>query len=246
MKSSVSLVELSVRCVLAFAIFLNIVFWFYGRDLRTEWGNVPPAPDVQYASAYGLGDSSFAYRMNGLMLQNLGDVGGRVTPLRDYDYQALTDWFFVQDSLDPQSDYTPYLASYYFSAVQDPHKFRPVLDYLKEVGRRPEGEKWRWLAQGVFMARFKMGDLQLALELAKVLAQSKAAGLPTWARQMPVFILNARGDGKAAYALMLQILKTSANTMHPNEVREMKRYICTRILSEEEARDNPLCAETTL
>lgn len=238
--------ERSVQLFLAFALLLNIVFWFSVRDIRQEWGNVPPAPELKYAASYGVGDSSFSYRLNGLMVQNLGDTGGRVTALKDYDYDSLAQWFFVQDSLDPHSSYMPYLAAYYFSAVQNPEKFRPIIDYLKEVGQRPEGEKWRWLAQAVFMARFKMNDMDLALELAEVLAQSEAEDVPAWARQMPVFVLNAKGNKMGAYALMLQILKTGADKMHPNEISEMKKYICTRILDKEDARDNPLCVEQWL
>ena len=235
--------ERYVQVLLAFALFLNIVFWFSARDIRQEWGNVPPAPDVKYAASYGMGDTSFSYRLNGLMIQNLGDTGGRVTALRDYDFEALARWFFVEDALDPHSNYIPYLAAYYFSDVQEPEKFRPVINYLKVVGRRPEGENWRWLAQAVFMARFKVNDMDLALELAEILAQSQADDVPAWARQMPAFVLNAKGDKMGAYALMLQILKSGADKMHPNEVNTMKTYICTRILNEADARDNPLCVE---
>jgi hypothetical protein len=28
-----------------------------------------------------------------MMLQNAGDIGGRVTNLRDYDFATLRDWF---------------------------------------------------------------------------------------------------------------------------------------------------------
>ncbi|PCK00327.1 MAG: hypothetical protein COA45_00660 [Zetaproteobacteria bacterium] len=241
MPLSLSSQDKQVQLCLALALLLNILFWFSGRDIQARWNNVPPAPSEKYAAAYGMGDAGFAYRLNGLMLQNLGDTGGRVTSLDDYHYDDLAKWFFLQDALDNKSDYTPYLAAYYFGSVQTPEKFRPVLDYLQKVGSQVEGEKWRWFAQGVFLARFKLNDLDKALEMANVLAKTEYEDAPAWVRQMPAFIMTQQGEKKAAYALLLEILKTSAADLHPNEVNAMKAYICSRTLSKEEAAQNPIC-----
>ena len=42
---------------------------------------------------------------------------------------------------------------------------------------------------------------------------------------------------------MIEVLKESAQDLHPNEVYFMKDYICERILDEEEAAIHPLCME---
>ncbi len=207
------------------------------------WGNVPPAPSQEFAATYGLGDKSFAYRVNGLAIQNLGDTGGRITALKDYNYERLAKWFFLEDSLDPHSEYIPYLAGYYFSATQNPKEYAPVLDYLALIGNRSDGEKWRWLAQAVYIARFLMDDMDKSLELANLLAQTKSENVPSWTRQMPAFVMTAKGDKDAAYALFLEILKSSASTMHPNEINSMKIYICTRILDAQDAAKNTLCQD---
>lgn len=233
--------ESKIKLLLMVALVINVSFWFSFRDVKGRWINVPPAPDVKYADSYGLGDRSFAYRLNGIMIQNLGDTGGRSTSLKDYNYHALTKWFYLQDHLDPTSDFIPYLASFYFGGVQEPELFRPVLDYLSEVGSRADGQKWRWLAQGVYLARYKMEDIDRALELANILANTKNENAPSWVRRMPAFIMTAKGEKQAAYALLLEILRTSAEDLHPNEVNATRAYICMRILSEEEAAANPLC-----
>ncbi len=230
-----------IKILLAFALLLNILFWFSVRDIDARWTNVPPPPNEKYASLYGLGDSSFSYRINSLMLQNLGDTGGRVTALEDYNYETLAQWFYLQDRLDPVSNFIPYLASYYFGSVQTPEVLSPVLDYLVDIGKRPYGEKWRWLAHGVFLARFEMKDIDKALEMANILSNVENDDIPGWARHMPAFILNAKGEKEAAYALFLEILKSSSDKMHPNEVNATKSYICTRILSKQEAVQNPIC-----
>jgi len=230
-----------LKAVLAFVLAVNILTWFYAREAQGRWLNVPPVPGKLGVVSFSLGDKQFAYRSLGIVLQNLGDTGGRTTSLKDYDYDRLTQWFFLMDDLDPISDFVPFLASYYFGGVQDPKKFRPVLDYLAEIGTRPEGQKWRWLAQGVYLARYRMNDLDKALELAYKLARVENDDMPGWARQMPGFVLTAKGEKEAAYALMVETLKSSADKLDPTEVNYMREYICTRILDENEARGHPLC-----
>lgn len=232
------------------AIILNVLSWLYVRDIQARWLNVPPVPlkedDVpseEGALAFALGDQQLAYRTIGIMLQNLGDTGGRSTPLRDYDYEALSRWFILADKLDPGSHFTPFLAAFYFGAVDDPSRLPPLLDYLERVGVRPGGERWRWLAQAVYIARWQMNDLDKALQLARKLAALDYPGMPTWTDQMPAFILGAKGNKEEALAIMLEILKTSADKIHPNEVNFTRDYICTRLLDESEAAGHPLCRD---
>ncbi len=237
-----SFYKVNKLCIFLVIVFsLNILLWFSVRDIKSKWGNVPPVPSNKYISFYGLGDSSFAYRINGLMIQNLGDTGGRVTPLKDYNYDLLVKWFYLQDKLDPISDFIPYLAAYYFGSVQDPLRLPPLLQYLFDIGVRSYGEKWRWLAQGVFLARYQLKDLDKALEMANILANLGNQNIPNWARQMPAFILSAKGEKEAAYALLLEILKTRGENLHPNEVYSMRVYICKKLLSDRSASNNPIC-----
>lgn len=230
-----------LQVVVAVILCLNVVVWFSVRFTRASWENVPPAPDVKYSALSAMGDKSFSYRINGLMVQNFGDTGGRFTPLRDYDYNALTRWMFLQDHLDERSNFMPYLAAYYFSGVQEPEKFRPMLDYLQTVGTKPYPNKWRWLAQGVFLARFILDDIDRALEIANIMVDLNVPDMPAWARQMPAFIMTAQGKKEAAYGLMLEILKTGVDDMHPSEVYSMRLYMCTRLLDAEIAAQDPLC-----
>tara|TARA_B100001989_G_scaffold225404_1_gene180421 strand:+ start:974 stop:1720 length:747 start_codon:yes stop_codon:yes gene_type:complete len=233
--------EKKVIYIFAMALIINVVFWLYSRNLQAEWSNVPPAPNKKYAALYGLGDSQFAYRIIGIMIQNMGDSGGRVTALKDYKYETLTDWFYVEDYLDSTSNYIPYLAAYYFSSLQEPERFRPVLSYLREIGLRTEDEKWRFLLQAVVVARKNMKDHETALELAKELANHKKEDIPIFTKQIPSFVLREKGDKELAYTVMVEILKSSAEKLQPQEVNQMLAHICNQILSEEEAQKDPLC-----
>lgn len=205
--------------------------------------NVPPAPAPVYASAIGLGDPQLSYRIYGLILQNLGDSGGKSRALSEYNYDDLGHWFFLEDSLDQRSNFIPYLASYYFGAVQTPESLRPLIHYLIEIGQRPEEGKWRWLGQAVFLARFRLQDYDLALEAAQKLSAVKGADIPVWAKNMEGIVLNAKGEKDAAFQIMIQTLQTERDKMEQSEVLFMIDYICNQILDEENAAMHDFCSE---
>ena len=111
-------------------LVLNIAFWFYSRDLRSSWSNVPPAPSEKGTLSLALGDKQFAYNSLALMLQNLGDVGGRMNRLEDYDYKALGEWLLLSHKLDPHSNVVPLLASFYYGSTENSDDLDSVINYL--------------------------------------------------------------------------------------------------------------------
>lgn len=229
---------------MALVMAMTLSLWFYGYSFRERWMNVPPAPSGFSATASVLGDAQMAYRVYGLMLQNMGDYGGHTANLREYDYNALGTWLNMLDLLDPRSDYVPLLAAFYFGGATDvPEKLPPLVEYLRRAGSSAEGEKWRWLAQAVYIARYRMNDMDKALSLAQELAENKSPNLPAWAKNMPALILSARGEKEAAYALLLEILRTQADTLSPYEVTFTLDMMCNRLQTPEQADANPLCKD---
>ena len=226
---------------LAIGVIGNFIVWAQMRDVQGRWANVPPVMSQGAAIGSGLGDPQFAYRSVAVMLQHLGDHGGRATPLKQYDYQRLSDWFMLTHQLDSESDFAPFLAAFYFGALQE-DKVRPLLEYLKTAGNSPVGQKWRWLAQGVFIAQYHVKDQQLALELAQVMAQIPNPDMPAWARAMPGFVMADMGKEEAAFALMISLLQSDAQNLHPAEVRYLTDYICDNLIPEAQRADHALCA----
>lgn len=235
-----------LKSSLTIVVLLNIAFWFYAREIKAQWLNVPPVPSMLSATSPTLGDTQFASRVISIMIQNLGNTGGRITPIKNYDFEKLGEWFMLHHSLDSHSDIVPYMAAHYFSASQDPTKIRPVIDYLRVAGNSAEGEKWRWLAQAAYLSRFKLKDLDLALEIAQELSVLPNDNVPEWARHLTVNVLNQRGEKEAALQLMLSLLKDKADTLDPAEINSMKYYICEQILDLEEAKSHSLCEDVPL
>lgn len=223
-KSQITIALLSV-------VALTVVFWQASSDLEARWAGVPPVPSAQTATLMTLGDSQLAYRSGALTLQTLGDGGGTVVPLKEYDYHKLGAWFALLDTLDPAADHVPMIAAYYFGASRVPDDIAIIVDYLARIGDSPAGQKWRWLGHAAYLARHRMDNLDLALDLAYRLARIEPVDgkpLPMWARQMPAFLLNVRGDKQSARALIEQML-SSADDLHPNEVNFMKMYLVEQL-----------------
>ena len=135
----------------------------------------------------------------------------------------------------------PLLATYYYGATTDKESLTPIISYLEQVGERGINEKWRWLSQAVYLARFRQGNQERALELAYKLAEIEEEGMPGWTKQMPAFIMLEQNEKEAALGIMLALIQDRGDDLHPNEIYFMVDYICTRLLPEKEAAVYPLC-----
>lgn len=236
--------NLPLYCFFAVMLLSNIALWEGMRGVKSQWISIPPTPSIAGAKAFALGDSQFAYRLFGLMIQNFGDTGGRVTPIGDFDFEALGRWFTLQHALDPKSDHMPFLAAFVFGGSQTPEKLGPVVAYLELAAGDGSGQKWRWLAHAINLSRFKMNDMPNALRLAEKLAAIDNPEMPIWTRQMRGFIMNDQGNKQAALQVMLSILQSGQGVLQQGEINATLDYICRRVLSPEEAAVNSLCVET--
>lgn len=219
-----------INILLSLALFLQIFYWAASADIRAKWQGVPPVPSRTGAVMMALGDSEFSYRMLGMTLQHLGDTGGQATPLKDYDYKKIGQWLWLLYELDPASDHAPLLAAYYFGATMEAEDSAVIVDYLGKIGQNPVGEKWRWLAQAAYLARHRVRDLDLALDLAYKLSKMEPIDdiLPMWARHMPASILQEQGDKEAARDIIENLL-SSGKKFHPNEINFMKSYLIEQL-----------------
>lgn len=217
---------LPYKFALAVVVLLNLAVWFVSKDARVGWAGVPPVPDKNGLLMATLGDDQLAYRFSALTLQNLGDAGGRVVPLNSYNYERLKGWFFVFHELDPRSNFVPMIAAYYFGATHDPENSLHIVDFLEVAGQDHRREKWRWLAQAVYMARYRAEDMDRALDLAHQLSDmgQEHLELPLWTRHMPSFVLAAQGEKQAARDLM-EVILGSAEGLHPTEIKFMQDYL---------------------
>jgi hypothetical protein len=179
---------------------------FQHRDVQAGWPGVPSPPPAAAAPLLTLGDEQLFYRAAAFGLQNMGDGGGRIVPLANYDYHRLDAWFRLLDRFDPKAHYVPTLAGWYFGQTSEPADLRRIVAYLSAVGARDPARNWPWLAQAVYLARHRLHDLPLALQIARHLAGLAGTAAPLWVQQMPAFVLAKVGEREAACDLLVTIL----------------------------------------
>ena len=222
---------------------LNVGAWLMARAEKPQWLNVPPPPGYNQALISSLGDAQLAYRTTAFMLQNLGSTGGDVRNMNEYNYDYLAKWFFLSARLDLESSVVPHLAVYYYTDATNPNRLRKIMPYIYYMGTLGRDNDWRWLAQGVFVAQYKIKDLDLAAKFADKMAKMAEHDpkMPLWTKQMPAFVRYAQGEKEAAYDILKQLLISGKDTLPADELFLMRRYICKKLLDEKESRDDPLC-----
>jgi hypothetical protein len=207
---------------------LQLGYWAETRNRLPEMGIVPDVPGKIAVKALSFGDEEFYFRLLALDIQNAGDTFGRFTELYKYDFRKLYAWFTLLDTLDNDSNYIPFIASYYYSQTQHVGDVRYVVDYLYEHSWWRPGKKYWWLAQATYLAQHKLKDNDLALKMASPLEHADNA--PFWVRQLPAFVHEKRGEMDDAMRIIQNILQQAKEHKIPDsEFRFMEYFIKERL-----------------
>jgi hypothetical protein len=205
---------------------LQLGFWNATRAKLPDMGVVPDVPGRVAVKALSFGDEEFYFRLLALDIQNAGDTFGRFTELYKYDYRKLYAWFTLLDTLDNDSDYIPFIASYYYSQTQHVSDVRYVVDYLYEHSYQRPAKKYWWLAQATYLAQHKLKDNDLALKMAAPLEHADDA--PFWVRQLPAFVHEKRGEMDDALRIITHI-EANSKDIPPAELRFMTYFVKERL-----------------
>ena len=78
-----------------------------------------------------------------------------------------------------------------------------MLEFVYEKFMLDPNHRWPWLTHAVFIAKHRIGDLDLALKYARALRlYATATDVPAWAREMELFIMEDMGDVEDAKILI--------------------------------------------
>lgn len=225
LKSKTPLLNIALLC----AISLQITFWYNTKHIKPEMVIVPHVPKETTVHLLSLGDAQFYFRQLAFKIQNAGDSWGRFTALKDYNYEALSKWFYLLDKLDSKSNFVPSLASYYYSQTQTPEDTRYIVSYLRDHVKKDPAGKWWWLSQATYIANHRLKDKKLALEVAYELAATpNHVDMPMWARQMPAFIHEQLGENESAKKIIADIME-NFDRFTPGEVNFMEYFLRDRL-----------------
>jgi tetratricopeptide (TPR) repeat protein len=192
-----------------FALWHGIGSWNGTKSIRPGLEIVPAVPSKEMLKAFSFGDEEITFRYNGYMMQFLGDTFGRVTALKDYNYERLYRWWLLLDEINPISDLIVYVVGYYYGATQDKAADLPyVVDFLEQHADKHPELKWWWYYQAVYNAKYGLKDEKRALEIAHKLASlPKDVDMPIWTRQLEAFIYEGQGEYKQACDVIVNVVR---------------------------------------
>ena len=85
---------------------------------------------------------------------------------------------------------------------------------------------WPWMAHGVYVAKHRIRDLQLALKYAKALRQRVSNdAAPPWVSQMEIFVLEDLGEVESARIIIGGLLASGKLAGNDNELRFLKNKL---------------------
>lgn len=181
--------------------------------------DLPAPPAVPVLRALSLGEETALSGVLMLWLQAFDHQPGISLPFRELDYERVVAWLDRILALEPRAQYPLLSAARVYTEVPDDARRRRMIAFVREKFLEDPARRWRWMAHAVFVADHRIGDHELALELARDLRLHAPAGAaPSWARQMELFILADLGEVESAKVLLGGLIESGA-IRDPNEIR---------------------------
>jgi len=214
----VSDVPTLVRVALVFLLVSQAVFAAMQARPTATAQALQQAPPLSVLRASSLGDPiPFAQAVT-LYLQAFDNQPGISIPFLDLDYGKVQSWLTRILELDPAGQYPLLMAAQVYGQVSDEAKQRQMVEFVESQFYADPDKRWPWLAHAAIMARHRLHDLPLALRYAKAL-HDRAIGpkVPSWARQMEIFLLEDLGEYESAKVMLGGLLHSGAVT-DPHEI----------------------------
>jgi hypothetical protein len=127
------------------------------------------------------------------------------------DYDLLIDWLDRISDTSLGTEYPMLLASRVYTATDDHQQMRQILSFIERRFDDDPQLHWRRLAEASVAAKHKLGDLEMALRMARKLAQQPASiKMPNWARDFEFLLLAELNELESAIAIIQALLQTEA------------------------------------
>lgn len=211
----------------AFATLLAAQIAWHGLRPRAEVGasDLPPAPKSTALRLVGLGEDAAIARLAMLYLQAFDLGGNNMTPYHRLDYGRLVGWLETILATDPRSAYPLFSAARIYAENPDPAKSRAALEFVYRAYLIAPNTRWPWLAHAALIAKHRLKDLALARRYAAAIDRHTTdPSVPSWARQMEIFILEDMNELEAAKILLGGLL-ASGRITDPAEARFLRERL---------------------
>ena len=224
-ERSISSVPKPVLFLLVVVLFLQ-VFWYVkhpAQQARAERLMAPPSSATLYIASFGepiaLAKSMMLY------LQAFDNQAGLNLSFRQLDYQNVEAWLTRILELDPPAQYPLFAASRLYGEIADDVKQRAMLEFVYREFFIDPNHRWKSLAHAASLARHRLNDLPLARKYAQAIRLHATANeVPSWAKQMEIFLLEDMDELQSARILLGGLLQSGEIT-DPHEYRFLEQRL---------------------
>ena len=221
-----STVPLPVLAVLIASLVIQVC-WSHAQPRAAATAEaLPNAPDTRLLHLYGLGEPDALAKVLILWLQAFDNQPGVSIPFARLDYARVVNWLDALLDLDSRFQYPLLSASRVYTETPDDAGKRQMLEFVHRRFREDPERRWPWMAHGVYVAKHRIKDLQLALKYANALRLNlSSATAPPWVTQMEIFVLEDLGEIESARIIIGGLLASGRLADNDNELRFLKNKL---------------------
>jgi hypothetical protein len=216
----IAAVPRTIVIALAVALAAQVTLRALGAPPRAEAADLPMPPSTATLRLVSIGDPIALSQAMTLYLQAFDNQPGVSIPFAALDYQRVEAWLERALELFPEGQYPLLMASHLYAQVAGhPDKQRQMFEFTYRHFMQDPNRRWRWLAHAAIMAKHRLRDPGLALRYADAIRDhARGPEVPSWAKQMHIFMLEDMGELEAARILLGGLLDSGAVT-DPQELR---------------------------
>jgi hypothetical protein len=218
-ERSVSFVPKSVVLLLLAALALQIGWHRTTPAPQAKAENLEAPATLTTLRIASLSEPVALGKLLMLYVQAFDNQPGVRLPFQSLDYNNLQQWLGRILELDPKAQYPLLAATHLYAEVPDDAKKRVMLDFVYRSFLEDPNHRWRAMTHAAFIARHRLKDLPLTLKYARAIRlYATDKNIPSWARQMEIFLLEDMNELDSARILLGGLL-ASGEISDPQELR---------------------------
>lgn len=221
-----STVPLPVLAVFIAGLVIQVC-WSHARPQAPPTAEaLPDASDTRLLRLYGLGEPDALAKILMLWLQAFDNQPGVSIPFARLDYARVINWLDALLDLDNRFQYPLLSASRVYTQTPDDAGKQQMLEFVHRRFLEDPDRRWPWMAHGVYVAKHRIKDLQLALKYANALRLNVSSdAVPPWATEMEIFVLEDLGEIESARIIIGCLLASGRLAGNDNELRFLKNRL---------------------